>query len=144
MRVSTRDSTICTEGIFFLSSYFTYTHDHHRFSVYFFVQKTKYFEETKGLVSVWFNIKRRWWSCAQTTDARSVNHLHWTARPEINSQSQISRYGLSIFCLPHRPEFTDFFDLCLHWVSVVREAYHRSSIIFQKSVYLIKDFSQVG
>ena len=23
-------------------------------------------------------------------------------------------------CLPHGPKFLDFFDLCLHWVSVVR------------------------
>ena len=44
----------------------------------------------------------------------------FTARPKINSQSQIFRYGQSIFCLPHRPNFSDFFDLCLHWVSVVR------------------------
>ena len=43
-----------------------------------------------------------------------------TARPKINSQSQIFRYGQSIFCLPHRPKFSDFFDLCLYWVSVVR------------------------
>ena len=42
-------------------------------------------------------------------------------RPKINSQSQIFRYGPSIFYMPHRPKFSDFFDLCLHWVSVVRE-----------------------
>ena len=36
------------------------------------------------------------------------------------SQPQIFRYGQSIFCLPHRPKFSDFFDLFLHWVSVVR------------------------
>ena len=28
--------------------------------------------------------------------------------------------GQSIFYLPHRPKFSDLFDLCLHWVSVVR------------------------
>ena len=28
--------------------------------------------------------------------------------------------GRSIFCLPHRPKISDFFDVCLHWVSVVR------------------------
>ena len=28
-----------------------------------------------------------------------------TARPKIKSQSQIYRYGWSIFCLPHRPNF---------------------------------------
>ena len=43
-----------------------------------------------------------------------------TARPKINSYSQIFWYGQSIFCLPHWPKFSYFFDLCLHWVSVVR------------------------
>ena len=46
--------------------------------------------------------------------------MAFTARPKINSQFQIFRYSRSIFCLPHRPTFSDFFDLCLHWVSVVR------------------------
>ena len=46
--------------------------------------------------------------------------IAFTARPKIQSQSHISRYGRSIFCLPHRPNFSDIFDLCLHWVSVVR------------------------
>ena len=46
--------------------------------------------------------------------------IAFTARPKINSHSQSFRYGGSIFCLPHRPKFSDFFDLCLHWVSVVR------------------------
>ena len=45
--------------------------------------------------------------------------IAFTARPKIQSQSQIFRYGRSIFCLPRRPKFSDFFDLCLHWVSVV-------------------------
>ena len=44
----------------------------------------------------------------------------FTARLKIHSHSQIFRYGQSIFCLPHRPNFSDIFDLCLHWVSVVR------------------------
>ena len=46
--------------------------------------------------------------------------ITFTARPKINSHSKIFRYGRSIFCLPHRPKFSDFFDLCLHWVSIVR------------------------
>ena len=45
--------------------------------------------------------------------------IAFTARPKIHSHSQIFRYGQSIFCLPHRPNFSDIFDLCLHWVSVV-------------------------
>jgi hypothetical protein len=44
----------------------------------------------------------------------------FTAWPKIQSQSQTFRYGQSIFCLPHRPNFLDIIDLCLHWVSVVR------------------------
>ena len=43
-----------------------------------------------------------------------------TARPEIKSKSQMFRYGQSIFCLPHQPKISDFFDLCIHWVFVVR------------------------
>ena len=46
--------------------------------------------------------------------------IAFTARPKIQSQIQIFRYGRTIFCLPHRPNFSDIFDLCLHWVSVVR------------------------
>ena len=46
--------------------------------------------------------------------------IAFTARPKTQSQSQIFRYGGSIFCLPHRPNFSDIFDLCLHWVFVVR------------------------
>ena len=45
--------------------------------------------------------------------------IAFTARPIIQSQSQIFRYGRSIFCLPHWPHFSDIFDLCIHWVSVV-------------------------
>ena len=42
----------------------------------------------------------------------------FTAWLKINSHSQIFRYGQSIFYLPHRPKFLDFFDLCLNWVSI--------------------------
>ena len=50
--------------------------------------------------------------------------IAFTVRPKINSHSQIFRYGQRIFCLPHQPNFSDFFDLCLHWVSVVRGLMH--------------------
>ena len=46
--------------------------------------------------------------------------ITFTAWRKINFHSQIFSYSRSIFCLPHRPKFSDFFDLCLHWVSVVR------------------------
>ena len=48
------------------------------------------------------------------------DEIVFTARPKTHSHSQIFSYGRSIFCLPHRPKFSDFFDFCLHWVSVVR------------------------
>ena len=44
----------------------------------------------------------------------------FTAQPKIKSQSQICRYGGSIFCLPHQPKISGFFYLCVHWVSIVR------------------------
>ena len=47
-------------------------------------------------------------------------------QPKIQSRSQIFRYGQSIFCLPHRPKFSDKIYLCLHWVSVVPEFGHKT------------------
>jgi hypothetical protein len=44
----------------------------------------------------------------------------FTALPKIHSHSKIFRYDRSIFCLPHQPNFSDIFDSCLYWVSVVR------------------------
>ena len=35
----------------------------------------------------------------------------FTARPKIQFQSQIFRYGRSIFCLPHQPNFCRYFWL---------------------------------
>ena len=45
---------------------------------------------------------------------RKLPTLH--ARPKINSHSRIEifRYGQSIFCLPHWPKLSDFFEICLH------------------------------
>ena len=78
-------------------------------------------------------VERNMWS--RTTDPQRGNTLHCTARPKIQSQSQIFRYGQSKFCLPHRPNFSDIFDLCLHWVSVVR-LWKRGNLIF-KNVFLV-------
>ena len=46
--------------------------------------------------------------------------IAFTERRKIHSNSQIFRYGQSIFCLPNRPKFSNIFDFCIHWVSVVR------------------------
>ena len=58
--------------------------------------------------------------------------IAFTARPKINSHSQIFRYGQSIFCLPHRPKISDFFYLCLHWVSIVRGPYNIAGLILKE------------
>ena len=55
-----------------------------------------------------------------------------TAQPKIKSQSQIFRYGRSIFCLSHRHKFSDFFDLCLHWVSIVHGWRHVMGVWSEK------------
>ena len=60
-----------------------------------------------------------------------------TTLPKIHSCSQFFRYSQSIFCLPHRPNFSDIFDLCLHWVSVVR------GYIFSTSEQAISEFEVV-
>ena len=69
------------------------------------------------LCQVWYQLSKLY-PVPRTTDAQRGNSLHCTA--ENSSHSQIFRYCQSIFCLPHRPNFSDIFDLCLHWVSVVR------------------------
>ena len=40
--------------------------------------------------------------------------IAFTAQPKIKSQSQILSYSQSMFCLPHQPKISNFFDLCLH------------------------------
>ena len=63
-----------------------------------------------------------------TDDRRPTGEeIAFTVQPKINSHSQIFRYGQSISCLPHRPKFSDFFDICLHWVSVVCAHGHRNA-----------------
>ena len=42
------------------------------------------------------------------------NHLN------SHSSHRIFWYCQSLFCLPLRPRYSDFSDVCLHWVSVVR------------------------
>ena len=58
------------------------------------------------------------YSVSRTTDAQWGNRIHCMAENQLHFQ--IFRYGRSIFCLPHRPKISDFFDLCLRWVFVVR------------------------
>ena len=73
-----------------------------------------------------------WWSIIDVVENRGklyypLDHglrtpreeIAFTTRPKIHSHSQIFRYGQSIFCLTHRLNFSDIFDSCLHWVSVV-------------------------
>ena len=56
--------------------------------------------------------------------------------------SKIFRYGRSILCLPHQPKISDFFDLCLHWVSVVR-ATARALYVASKMVRDLQAFRKI-
>ena len=58
--------------------------------------------------------------------------IAFTAPPKIHSHSQIFRYGRSIFCMPQRPNFSDIFNLCLHWVSVIRGHWYWSGKLIFK------------
>ena len=64
--------------------------------------------------------------------------ITFTARLKINSHSKIFWYGRSIFYLPHRPKFSIFFDLCLYWVSVLRDLINQINTCF--FTCLLKDF----
>ena len=116
-----------------------------------------------SIIYVGLILAKRKWNCCfsfwvnSTQSLTKKNNLHptthglrtpreeiaFTARPKIQSQSQIFRYGGSLFCLPHRPNFSDIFDLCLHWVSVVRVKLifplgHWASIFLSRNSTLIK------
>ena len=83
-------------------------------------------QQTKGELLLEKSIHAKAAGNTRTTDARE--EIAFTAQPKIHSHSQIFKYGRRIFCLPHRPNFSDIFDLCLHWVSVVRVT---SDILFK-------------
>ena len=77
--------------------------------------------EPTWLISIWWFLEdgtHYHWSHGLRTTREEIA---FTARPKIHSHSQVFRYGRSIFCLPHQPNFSDIFDFCLHWVSVVRD-----------------------
>ena len=78
-----------------------------------------YFGTIKMLYFTLHHLVWKYWALASIVSTPR-EEIAFTARPKIRSQSQILRYGRSIFCLPHGPNFSDIFDLCLHWVSVVR------------------------
>ena len=46
------------------------------------------------------------------------NRLYCTTKNQ--PQYQSFNYSQSIFCLPHWSKISDFCDVCIHWVSVVR------------------------
>ena len=59
----------------------------------------------------------------------------WPSLHGRNFTPKIFRYSRSIFCLPHRPNFSDIFDLCLHWVSIVRDfCYAQFNVCFLSDV----------
>ena len=73
--------------------------------------------------SAWFQLSFHR-HCHRIRMQMPSEEITFTAWPKIKSQSQIFRYGHSIFCLPYRPKISDFFNLRLHWVSIVRRHFH--------------------
>ena len=55
-------------------------------------------------------------SSSRTTDAQRGNSLSMHGRKFTPTPKFLGQ--------PHRPNFSDIFDLCLHWVSVVRVLHH--------------------
>ena len=65
-----------------------------------------YLMKTKWIVMIKFKLIKkidRYSHVLQTPR----EEIAFTAQPKIQSQSQIFRCGRSIFCLPHRPNFSD-------------------------------------
>ena len=54
-----------------------------------------------------------------------VKEIPFNEQLKINSHPQIFRYVQRIFCLPHWPKFSDFFDLRLQWVFVLHALHKR-------------------
>ena len=50
--------------------------------------------------------------------------IAFTAQPKFTLTPKFLGTAEAFVCLPHWPKFSDFFDLCLHWVSVVRGPDH--------------------
>ena len=61
--------------------------------------------------------------------------IAFTVRPKI--KSQIFRYGWSIFFHPHRPNSSDIFYLCLHWVSAVRDRIDSHDLIWRSDLPVV-------
>ena len=61
---------------------------------------------------------------SRTTDAQWGNGLYSTAKNPL---------PLPNFCLPYQPKFSDFFDLCLQWVSIVCAFSHLNKFL-QKTI----------
>ena len=78
----------------------------------------------------------RSWLKTPTSDAQWRNYIHCTVRPKINSYSQIFR-----FC--HiRQKISDFFDLCLHWVSVLHGWRLSKGCNKQRNILRVKNIIQ--
>jgi hypothetical protein len=60
--------------------------------------------------------------------------ITFTARPKINSQSQIHKYDRSIFCLPHWPKFSDFF-WCMPSLGVSSPCFYK--LCFQCHIFIV-------
>ena len=89
-------------------------------SLCYMLKKGTYKTEDRRGNEMVCSFHRKFWNSLSHGLPTPREEITFTAWPKINSHSQISKYDQSIFCLPHWPNFSDIFDLCLHWASVVR------------------------
>ena len=71
---------------------------------FFFNQKISLFKFVFNLISC--NTRNISYNDGQRKPGEEIALTAWL---KIKSQSQVLRYGQSIFCLPHRPRISDFF-----------------------------------
>ena len=82
-----------------------------------------------------------WWNYASKDGLQMPGEeIAFTAQPKINSHSQTFWYDQSIFCLPHQPKFSGFFNLCHHWVSIVRGLQSKNCSSFGKNWFSNDNF----
>ena len=107
---------------------------------------------------LWATYVTQWGIFYCTTFIQSVtNYIHgvvhglrttgeeitFTAQPKIHAHSRIFSYGRNIFCLPHLPKFSDFFDLCFHWLSVVCVVVHSTLYVLETFLAFLTEFNLV-
>ena len=92
-------------------------------------------QSAAGLFSLWTNElhsrKIEDWPTDYRRPVRKSTSLHC---PKSTPTAKFLGTAEAYFCLPHQLKFSDFFDLCLHWVSIVRDLAHLCANGFKEKI----------